>query len=71
MSCPECERLLAELESREEVYFDALARAGTDAERLNPNRYLHLRKAVRDAQLGVGLVVEDFQKHQDRHAVVR
>ncbi len=70
MDCPECERLLTELENREEVYFNALARAGTDTERLNPNHYFRLRKAVQDAKLWVDLVVEDFQKHQDQHAVV-
>ena len=70
MDCPECERLQAELDRREEMYFDALGRAGADAERKNPNHYFRLRKAVQDAKLGVELVVEDFQKHQDQHAVV-
>lgn len=70
MSCPECERLLAELESREEVYFDALGRARTDSERQNPNHYLRLLKAVQDAKLGLDLAAEIFQQHQDQHPVL-
>ncbi len=70
MSCPECERLLAEVESREEVYFEAIGRAGTDVEGANPNHYFRLRKAVQDAKLGLDLVVEDLQQHQDQHAVL-
>jgi len=70
MNCPECERLLAELESRETVYFDALARARSDAERENPDHYLGLHKAVQDAKLGLDLVAEVIQQHTDEHPVV-
>jgi len=70
MKCPECERLLAELTDREEVYFDALGRARGDAERVNPNHYFRLRKAVQDAKLGLDIVVDDLQQHQHQHPVL-
>jgi hypothetical protein len=70
MECCECERLLAELDRWENVYFDALGRAGSDTERANPNHYFRLRKAVQDAKLGLDLAVEILQQHQDEHALV-
>ena len=71
MSCPECERLLAEFDRREETYFDALGRAGADPQRVNPNHYFRLRKAVQDARQGLYVVVEDLYHHQDAHALVQ
>jgi hypothetical protein len=67
MNCAECKRLLAELDHREEMYFDALGHARTDAERENPSHYSGLHKAVQEARLGLDIVVEDLQQHRSSH----
>lgn len=70
MNCPECERLEDEFERCEEMYLDALDRAGSDRQRANPHHYFRLRKAVQDAKLGLDLVSDELNHHQAEHAVV-
>ena len=71
MKCRECDRLAATVDRRQELYLDALGRARSVAENVNPNHYFRLKKAVEDARFGLDMVMEELLRHRDEHTVVK
>jgi hypothetical protein len=67
MNCRECDRLAAKLNRCQEVYYEALGRARSEAEAVNPNHYFRLKRAVQEAKLGLDSAVQDFRQHQEVH----